>query len=110
MRAETTAEKLAKLAPAFKADGTTTAGNSSQVSDGAAAVMLMKRSLAAELKLKPLGVVKAYAVVGVEPDVMGVCFTYPVPLPLLSVYWGVWRCLQALVRRLPSPKLCKLLG
>lgn len=46
-------------------------GNSSQVSDGAAAVMLMRRSMADTLGLKPLGVVRSYAVAGVEPDEMG---------------------------------------
>lgn len=75
IRADTTAEGLAKLRPAFKKTGTTTAGNSSQVSDGAAAVMLMKRSLADKLGLKPLAVVRAYAVVGVAPDEMGTSFS-----------------------------------
>jgi len=72
IRPGTTAEKLGKLPSAFKKGGSTTAGNSSQVSDGAAAVLMMKRSLAAKLGLKPLGVVRAYSVVGVEPDEMGI--------------------------------------
>lgn len=72
VRAGTTLEALAKLKPAFKKGGTTTAGNSSQVSDGAAAVMVMKRSRAEALGLPALGVCRAYAVVGVAPSLMGI--------------------------------------
>ena len=71
IRADTTAAGLGKLRPAFKPDGTTTAGNSSQVSDGAAGVLLMRRSHAAALGLPALATIRSYAVVGVEPDVMG---------------------------------------
>jgi acetyl-CoA acyltransferase len=72
VRAETTAEGLAKLKPAFKANGTVTAGNASPYSDGAAAVLLMRRSHADALGLKPLARFVSFAVAGVDPDVMGV--------------------------------------
>ena len=68
----TTSEALAKLKPAFKANGTVTAGNASPYSDGAAAVVLMRRSKADELGLKPLARFVSFAVAGVDPDVMGV--------------------------------------
>ena len=71
-RAETTAEGLAKLRPAFKANGSVTAGNASPYSDGAAAVLLMRRSKADELGLKPLARFVTFAVAGVDPDIMGV--------------------------------------
>ena len=72
VRADTTAEKLAKLQPAFKAGGTVTAGNASPYSDGAAALLLMKRAKAEALGLRPLARFVTFAAAGVEPDVMGV--------------------------------------
>jgi acetyl-CoA acyltransferase len=72
VRTETTAEGLAKLKPAFKTNGSVTAGNASPYSDGAAAVLLMRRSKAEQLGLEPLGRFISYAVAGVDPDVMGV--------------------------------------
>ncbi|KAF8691743.1 hypothetical protein HU200_040135 [Digitaria exilis] len=72
IRPGTTASGLAKLKPVFKKDGTTTAGNSSQVSDGAGAVLLMKRSVALKKGLPILGVFRSFAAVGVDPAVMGV--------------------------------------
>jgi len=72
VRADTTAEKLAKLQPAFKAGGTVTAGNASPYSDGAAALVLMKRAKADALGLRPLARFVTFAAAGVEPDVMGV--------------------------------------
>jgi acetyl-CoA acyltransferase len=72
VRAETTAEGLAKLKPAFKVNGTVTAGNASPYSDGAAAVLLMRRSHADALGLTPLARFVSFAVAGVDPDVMGV--------------------------------------
>jgi acetyl-CoA acyltransferase len=68
----TNSEALAKLKPAFKANGTVTAGNASPYSDGAAAVLLMRRSKAEELRLEPLARFVSFAVAGVDPDVMGV--------------------------------------
>ncbi len=71
-RAETTIEALARLRPAFKNGGTVTAGNSSQMSDGAAATLLMTAELAAEIGATPLARFVGYAVAGVEPDIMGI--------------------------------------
>ena len=71
IKAGATAEGLGKLRPAFKKDGTVTAGNASGVNDGAAAVIMMTAKKAAELGLKPLARIKAYASSGVEPSIMG---------------------------------------
>jgi len=69
----TTLEGLSKLKTVFKKNGgTVTAGTASQVSDGAAAVLLARRSKAAELGLKPIGVYRSAKVVGCDPDIMGV--------------------------------------
>ncbi|XP_036594222.1 3-ketoacyl-CoA thiolase, peroxisomal [Trichosurus vulpecula] len=78
----TTMEGLAKLKPAFKEDGSTTAGNSSQVSDGAAAVLLARRARAEQLGLPIFGILRAYAVVGVPPDIMGIGPAYAIPAAL----------------------------
>lgn len=67
----TTPETLAKLRPAFKRDGSVTAGNSSGLNDGAAALVIMSEAKAKELGLKPLARVLAYASAGVDPSVMG---------------------------------------
>ncbi|KAL0740622.1 hypothetical protein Bca4012_082135 [Brassica carinata] len=72
IRPSTTLATLGKLKPVFKKDGTTTAGNSSQVSDGAGAVLLMKRSVAMQKGLPVLGVFRTFAAVGVDPAIMGV--------------------------------------
>ncbi|CAN1269786.1 3-ketoacyl CoA thiolase 1, peroxisomal [Linum perenne] len=72
IRPNTNLADLAKLKPAFKKDGTTTAGTASQVSDGAGAVLLMKRSLAIQKGLPILGVFRSFAAVGVDPAVMGI--------------------------------------
>jgi acetyl-CoA acyltransferase len=70
-RADTTLEALAKLKPAFKEGGSVTAGNSSQMSDGASALMIMSAEKAAQLGLKPLVRFVAFAVGGVPPELMG---------------------------------------
>ncbi|MGZ4121651.1 MAG: acetyl-CoA C-acetyltransferase [Tumebacillaceae bacterium] len=70
-RASTTADTLAKLRPAFKKDGTVTAGNASGINDGAAALLIMSREKAEALGLKVLGTVAAYASAGLDPNVMG---------------------------------------
>jgi acetyl-CoA acyltransferase len=70
-RGDSTLEGLAKLKPAFKEGGTVTAGNSSQMSDGAAAVVVMSAEKAARLGLKPLARFVSFAVGGVEPELMG---------------------------------------
>jgi acetyl-CoA C-acetyltransferase len=67
-----TAEKLAKLRPAFKKDGTVTAGNASGINDGAAALVIMSKQKADELGLQPLVTIKATASAGVDPSVMGI--------------------------------------
>lgn len=71
-RKGSTVERLAKLRAVFKKGGSTTAGNSSQVSDGAAAVLLMKRSKAKELNAPIMGVFRGFTVAGVEPTIMGI--------------------------------------
>ncbi|KAL7835491.1 hypothetical protein SRHO_G00278380 [Serrasalmus rhombeus] len=82
IRPGTTLEGLAKLRPAFKEDGSTTAGNASQVSDGAAAVLVGRRSAVEALGLPVLGVLRSSAVVGVPPDVMGIGPAYAIPAAL----------------------------
>ena len=71
-RRDTSVEALAKLKPAFAAKGSVTAGNSSQMSDGAGAVVLMSEAAVKRYNLKPLGRFVGYAVAGVPPDVMGI--------------------------------------
>jgi acetyl-CoA acyltransferase len=71
-RRDTSLEAMAKLKPAFKQNGTVTAGNSSQMSDGAAAVMVMEREKAEALGLRPLMRFLGFAVAGVRPEVMGI--------------------------------------
>ncbi len=72
VRRDTTLERLAELKPVFKANGTVTAGNSSPLSDGAAAVLIMERSKAEALGLRPLLKFTGYNVGGVRPEVMGI--------------------------------------
>jgi len=71
-RLDTTLEGLAKLPPAFAQGGSVTAGNSSPISDGAAACLVMSRAKATQLGIKPLGVFRAFATVGVDPEIMGI--------------------------------------
>jgi len=78
----TTPAALAELKPAFKKDGSTTAGNSSQVSDGAAAVLVMTRAEATRRGLPILGKFISAAVVGVPPKVMGIGPAYAIPAAL----------------------------
>lgn len=75
-------EALTKLRPAFKKDGTVTAGNASGINDGAAALVIMSESKAKELGLKPLAYIRSYASVGVDPSVMGLG---PVPATQLAL-------------------------
>jgi acetyl-CoA acyltransferase len=82
VRANTTMEGLGKLRPAFSITGTVTAGNSSQTSDGAAAVMLMDREKAESLGLKPLAKFRSFAVGGVQPEIMGVGPVVAIPKAL----------------------------
>jgi acetyl-CoA C-acetyltransferase len=71
-RAGTTAEKLAALKPAFKKDGSVTAGNASGINDGAAAVIVATRTKAQRVSAKPLARIRSYASTGVDPMVMGI--------------------------------------
>jgi acetyl-CoA C-acetyltransferase len=85
----TTADGLAKLRPAFKKDGTVTAGNASGINDGAAAALVMSESMAKDLGLAPLAKVVAYSSAGVDPAIMG---TGPIPaskICLQKAGWGV---------------------
>ncbi|MFD0697063.1 acetyl-CoA C-acyltransferase [Paenibacillus sp. GCM10027628] len=72
VRPDTSVEGLAKLKPSFSLNGTVTAGNASQTSDGAAAAVLMSRERAESLGLKPLATFRSFALSGVEPEIMGV--------------------------------------
>ena len=81
-RADTSAAALAKLKPAFHAQGTVTAGNASQTSDGAAAAILMDAAHAAKLGLKPLGRLVTYATAGCLPEEMGIGPIYSIPKAL----------------------------
>jgi acetyl-CoA acyltransferase len=81
-RADTSAEALAKLKPVFHAQGTVTAGNSSQTSDGAAAAVLMEAGRAAELGIQPIARLVAYAASGCLPEEMGMGPINAVPLAL----------------------------
>jgi len=81
-RADTSLDALAKLKPVFRAQGTVTAGNSSQTSDGAAAVILMSAERAAELGINPLARFVSYATAGCLPEEMGIGPIYAIPKAL----------------------------
>lgn len=81
-RRDTSAQALAKLKPAFHAKGTITAGNSSQMSDGAAAAVVMSADRARQLGIKPLGRFVAYATAGVRPEEMGIGPALAIPKAL----------------------------
>ena len=81
-RRDTTAEALAKLKPAFQMKGTITAGNSSQMSDGAAAAIVMSEEKAKQLGAKPLARLVAYATAGCPPEEMGIGPVYAIPKAL----------------------------
>ncbi len=78
-RPDTTLEGLAKLKPAFKPDGTVTAGNASQLSDGASATIVVSEERAGQLGLEPLGVFRGFQVAGCRPDEMGIGPVFAVP-------------------------------
>ncbi len=84
-RRDTSPEGLAKLRPAFAAKGSVTAGNSSQMSDGAGAVVLMSEAAMKRYNLQPLGRFVGYAVAGVPPDVMGIGPIQAIPKVLQQV-------------------------
>ncbi|HEU4365657.1 MAG TPA: acetyl-CoA C-acyltransferase [Candidatus Krumholzibacteria bacterium] len=82
VRSDTSLEALAALKPAFRNGGTVTAGNSSQMSDGASAVVVVSEDVVNELGVAPLGKLVAYATAGVEPELMGIGPTLAVPKAL----------------------------
>ncbi|MGO2131590.1 MAG: acetyl-CoA C-acetyltransferase [Halomonas sp.] len=84
---DVTAEKLAGMRPAFKKDGTVTAGNASSINDGAAIVMLCSAEKAKELGLEPLARIKAYSNAGVDPAIMGIG---PAPATRLCLEKAGW--------------------
>eukprot|EP00425_Heterocapsa_triquetra_P001328 CAMPEP_0195058078 /NCGR_PEP_ID=MMETSP0448-20130528/6070_1 /TAXON_ID=66468 /ORGANISM="Heterocapsa triquestra, Strain CCMP 448" /LENGTH=426 /DNA_ID=CAMNT_0040088197 /DNA_START=97 /DNA_END=1377 /DNA_ORIENTATION=+ len=81
-RGDTMLEGLGKLKPAFKPDGSTTAGNASQVSDGASLVLLARRDVAKAMGLPIIGRLRSFAVVGVDPNVMGIGPAFAIPAAL----------------------------
>lgn len=86
-RAGTTVESLAKLRPAFKKDGTVTAGNASGINDGAAAVVLMMASEATRRNVVPLARIVSWATAGVPPEIMG---TGPIPASRMALEKADW--------------------
>jgi len=78
-RPNTTLEGLAGLPPAFEEDGTVTAGNASQLSDGASMTLLMSAERAAELGLEPMGIYRGFTVAACEPDEMGIGPVFAIP-------------------------------
>lgn len=91
VRGDTTIEKLSSLRPVFYKDGTITAGNSSPLTDGGSAVLLMRESRARELNLKPLGAIRGYGSAAVdiqkEPLLIGPAFAIPHALRSAGVTW-----------------------
>lgn len=81
-RADTNPEALGRLRPVFAAGGSVTAGNSSQMSDGAAFALVMSEALVKELGLEPIARLASYAAVGVEPRIMGIGPVYAIPKAL----------------------------
>ena len=84
-RPDTSLEALAKLKPVFRLKGTVTAGNSSQMSDGAAAAVVMSRKMVNELRVQPMGKLLGYAVGGVAPEIMGIGPVEAIPKVLKQV-------------------------
>jgi acetyl-CoA acyltransferase len=84
IRTDTSLERLAALPPVFREGGTVTAGNASQTSDGAAAVVLMSEERAQALGIRPRAVFRSYAVAGCEPEIMGIGPVRAVPKALRS--------------------------
>ncbi|MFU8815436.1 MAG: thiolase family protein [Pseudomonadales bacterium] len=78
-RPNTTLEGLASLPPAFEEDGTVTAGNASQLSDGASMTLMMSAERAAQLGLQPIGIYRGFTVAGCEPDEMGIGPVFAIP-------------------------------
>ena len=88
-RADTTLEGLAKLPPAFEENGSVTAGNASQLSDGASMTLLMSAERAAQLGLEPMGIFRGFTVAGCEPDEMGIGPVFAIPRLLERAGLGI---------------------
>ena len=88
-RADTTLEGLAKLPPAFEENGSVTAGNASQLSDGASMTLLMSAERAAQLGLTPIGIFRGFTVAGCEPDEMGIGPVFAIPRLLERAGLGI---------------------
>lgn len=88
-RADTSLEAVSKLTPAFKKDGVVTAGNSSPVTDGAAAVLVMSREEAEKRGLTPMARVCAHTIVGVDPNVMGIGPAFAIPKLLKTTGFSI---------------------
>ena len=88
-RSDTTIEKLNKLKPVFSQNGTVTAGNSSQTSNGAAFITLMSESMLKKFNLEPIAKLKSYAVTGVEPKYMGIGPVEAIPLALKQAHLSI---------------------
>jgi acetyl-CoA acyltransferase len=88
-RRDTSIDALGKLKPAFAKDGTVTAGNSSQTSDGAAFVVLLSEQMVNQLNIKPLARLASYAVTGVDPAIMGIGPVEAVPKALKKAGIGI---------------------
>lgn len=88
-RADTSMEALGQLKPAFREGGSVTAGNSSPLTDGAAASLLVSKELANELGLAPLGRLVSYSVTGVDPEIMGIGPVEAAPTALEKAGWSM---------------------
>jgi len=88
-RADTTAEKLAKLRPAFKEDGTVTAGNASGINDGAAALVLASEKAVVKYGLKPIAVISGMGQAGVDPAIMGIGPVEATKKALIKAGWSL---------------------
>ena len=88
MRAETTLESLGKLKPAFKKDGTVTAGNASGINDGGCALVMMSGAEAARRGLTPMARIASFATAGVDPSIMG---TGPIPSSRKALERAGWK-------------------
>jgi acetyl-CoA acyltransferase len=88
-RPDTTIEGLAKLPPAFEENGSVTAGNASQLSDGASMTLLMSAERAAQLGLEPMGIFRGFTVAGCEPDEMGIGPVFAIPRLLERAGLGI---------------------
>src|SRR5690625_6945645 len=95
-RADTSLEALARLRPVFANGGSVTAGNSSQMSDGAAFVMIMSEEMVKELNLETIARLVSYSTIGVPPRIMGIGPMYAIPKALEQAKIGRASCRERL--------------